>query len=114
MRTLKTTGLITSALVSAALLASPLAMADHHGDRDGPHGKRHHGDFCERMDSPEWEAKRDEMREKFQERHEDIADRLELTDEQRVTWDEIRDERKEKHEERMEKMKERCDMNGEE
>lgn len=105
MKTVKN-GLITSTLISAVLLASPLAMADHHGDRDG---KRHHRDICEKFDSAEWQEKREEMREKADQRHEDVAERLQLTDEQRVTWDEIRDERREKYEERAERMEERCE-----
>lgn len=103
-------GLLTSALISAALLASPLALADHHGHD----GKRHYGDFCEKMDSGEWQEKREEMREKADQRHEEVADRLQLTDEQRVTWDEIRDERRQKYEERAERMKERCETRDEE
>lgn len=106
MKTVKN-GLITSTLISAVLLASPLAMADHHGDRDG---KRHHRDICEKIDSSEWQEKREEMRAKFDDRHEEIADRLELTDEQRVTWDEIQEERRQKYQERMDDIQERCEQ----
>lgn len=108
MKTLKT-GLFTSALISAALLASPLAMADHHGDREGHHGKRHHGDVCEKMESGDWQEKREAMREKADQRHEDMAERLQLTSEQREIWDEMRDERRERFEDRLEHMKERCE-----
>lgn len=114
MKALKTTGLLTSALLSAALLASPLAMAGQHGDRDGHQGKRHHGDICEKMNSGDWEQKREQMREKYSERHEAMADRLQLTDDQREIWDEIRDERRQEYQQRFERMKERCENSDEE
>ena len=103
MKTLKTTGLITSTLLSAVLLASPLAMAGQHGDRQG-----HHGNICEKMDSEDWQQKREQMREKYSERHETMAERLQLTEEQRKIWDEIRDERRQEHQQRMASLRERC------
>ena len=53
------------------------------------------------------------MREKANERHEEMAGRLQLTDEQREIWDQIRDERRQDHQERFEKLKERCENNDE-
>lgn len=109
MKSLKPTGLLTSALLAATLVTSPLALADRHGDRDGQYGKRHHGDICEKLASGDWQQKREQMREKYNQRHEAMAERLQLTDEQRQTWDEIRNERREEHHQRYEKLKERCE-----
>lgn len=113
MKAFKSTGVITSALTSAALLISPLALAGSHGDRDH-HGKRDLNGWCEKLQDGDWEARRDHYREKYDERHEAVADRLELTDEQRATWDEMREERQQKHERRFEKMKERCESQDQE
>lgn len=113
MQALKSTGIVASTLLAAALLASPLAMAHDHGDRNGPHGKSRYGDICEKMERGDWEERREAMREKANERHEEMAGRLQLTDEQREIWDQIRDERRQDHQERFEKLKERCENNDE-
>ncbi|MCG2579956.1 MAG: hypothetical protein KA296_03670 [Marinobacter sp.] len=111
---------VASALLSAALLASPLAMAGNHGDRhDGHRGKYDKTEMCEQLRegtgkfSPEnREARMAEHRAKMEERRAEMADRLELTDEQRETWNQIHQEnmakRAEKMEKWQEKMKERC------
>lgn len=109
MKALKSKGLFTSVMLSAALLASPLAMADHHRDRDGHHGKRHHNNICEKMNSGDWEQKHRQMREKYSEQHTAMAERMQLTDKQREIWDEIRDERRQAYQQRVEKLKERCE-----
>lgn len=116
----KTSRIVASALLSAALLASPLAMAGNHGDRhDGYHDKHNKAELCEQLRegtgkfSPEKrEARMAEYRAKMEERRADMANRLELTDEQRKTWNEIHQEnlaeRVEKMEKWQQKMKERC------
>lgn len=121
MMTRRTSLLLTSAFLSAAMLASPLAIAGNHGDRhDGHRGKHNKAEMCEQLRegtgkfSPEnREARMAEHRAKMEERHAEMADRLELTDEQRETWNEIRQEnmakRAEKMEKWQEKMKERCE-----
>ena len=99
---------LTAALVSALMLASPFALADHH-DRGTHHKhKMDRASLCEKLESGDWEDKRDQFREKAQKHHEEVAERLQLTDEQREIWDEIQAERHEKHKQRLEAMKERC------
>lgn len=110
MKALKHTGLVTSTLVSAALLASPLAFAGDKDHKDGHHGKRHHAELCEKVNSGDFDEKREKYRQKHNKHHEEVADRLELTEEQRETWDEIREERHQKHQQKMEKLQERCEQ----
>ena len=112
--------LLSSALLSAALLASPLAMADDHRDKHhGHHGKQDKAELCEQMregtgkfSTEKREARMKEHQEKMDRHHAEIADRLDLNEEQRETWDEIRQERMEKRDAKMdkwqEKMKEHC------
>lgn len=112
MKAFRATGVIASALVSAALLTSPLALAGGMGD--SPHGKRDHAGLCEKFQQGDWEKKREQYREKYDQRHEAMAERLQLTDEQRQIWDEMRDERRQKHQRRFDKMKERCENRNQE
>jgi Spy/CpxP family protein refolding chaperone len=109
MKARKTTTTLTAALISATLLASPFAFAGDKGkDERGYGGKRNQAEVCERFENGDWESKRQQYREKAGERHEQMAERLKLTDEQREIWNEIRSERQQKHQRRFEKMKERC------
>lgn len=111
MRIMKNSALFASAFLTAALIASPLAMADsqdrrgHQGDRDG---KRNYSQLCERISQGESRPGHAGVRERMQQRHEQMAERLQLTDEQRVIWQEIQDERREQAKERFERLKERC------
>ncbi|OEY65310.1 hypothetical protein [Marinobacter sp. X15-166B] len=93
-------------LVTAALLSSSLALADHHG---GYKGKRHHGDVCAHMKEGKGKFDRDAMRAKMEARHNEIAERLSLTSEQRNIWDEIHQERQAAWEKRMQQMQERME-----
>lgn len=110
-RVLKSSSLFTSVLVTAALIASPLAMADdsnkrgHHGDRDG---KPRYVQMCERLEQGKRHYNREQTSQRMAERHEAVAERLELTDEQRIIWQEIQQERKQQAQARFERMKERC------
>ncbi len=97
---------LTAALISALMLTSPFALADH--DRGAHKHKMDRAALCEKLESGDWEHKRDQFREKAQKHHDEVADRLQLTDEQREVWDEIQAERHEKHKQRLDAMKERC------
>jgi protein CpxP len=111
---------LASVFLSAALLASPLALAGNHGDKHhGHHGKYNNAEMCEQMRngtgkfSPEnREARMQEYQAKMEQRHARMADRLKLTDEQREIWDEIHQEKQEKRAAKMEKwqakMQEHC------
>lgn len=116
----QTSRFLASAALSAALLASPLAVAGNHGDKQGGHhGKHNLAEMCEQMRegsgkfSPEnREAWKQKYQARMEKRHAEIADRLKLTDEQREIWDEIQQERNDKRAAKMErwqqKMQERC------
>ncbi|SFM93287.1 hypothetical protein [Marinobacter pelagius] len=106
-----------SALATALLASSPQAFAGNHGK--DYNGKGDMTELCEQFRegkgkfSPEnRKARMEERRAEADKRHAAMADRLELTGEQRKVWDEIRQERREKHEQRaarwQEKMAERC------
>lgn len=102
------------ALCSAALLASPMAFAGHHGHGDHSRGKPS-AETCERFqDGREGRHQQrwQQHRERMNERHAEVAERLELTPAQRQTWDTIRDEQQAKWQERMaerqDRMRERC------
>ena len=106
----RSNSIITAGLLASVLLAaSPFALADHHGDRKGHHGKQDMAEMCE--DFREGKGRFDQ--EKREQRRAEMAERLQLTDEQLEIWADIHEEHREKHEQRREKMKEkiqeRCD-----
>ncbi|MFV8570329.1 hypothetical protein ACNQ6O_03870 [Marinobacter sp. SBS5] len=111
------TSVMTAGVLMAALLAaSPAAFAYDHKGMDHHEGKRDKQEMCE--DFREGKGKfskehRDERQKEMQEHRAEMADRLMLTDEQRVIWSKMHDERQEKHHKRMEKwhqkMEKRCD-----
>lgn len=110
----KATRWLMPALFSATLLASPLALAGHHGD--GGHRGKPPGDICERLQDGEAPFERqhgEEFRERMEQRRADMADRLQLTDEQREIWSQIHEEQKaeweQKREERRARMMEHCE-----
>ncbi|MDX1756560.1 MAG: hypothetical protein R3175_10915 [Marinobacter sp.] len=115
MRSTTATHWLMPALFSVTLLASPLALAGHHG-AESHHGKPP-GDVCERLRAGEAPLDRDERRAAFHERMEqrraEMADRLQLTETQREIWDQIHEEQKaewEQHrEERRARMMEHCE-----
>lgn len=88
----KTSGLIATALLTATLLASPLALAGHHGE-----GKPAKDEMCQQYRDGTGkfskEAREARMEKRAQARAA-MADRLKLTDEQRAIWQQIHDERK--------------------
>lgn len=101
------TALMLSALLSASVLASPLALAGQYHDGD------HKGDLCERLKNHEGQWNGEEHAARMQQWAEQTADRLQLTESQRKTWDEIQQERQQKRQQRAEqwraKMQKRCD-----
>lgn len=105
---------LAPALLTSAVLAAPLAYADRHGDGHPP--RMSPEEMCERLQSGEDFPGKDDRREEHQQRMEqrwaEMADRLQLTDEQRTTWDEIHTEQKAEWQDRMEErrqhMLERC------
>jgi len=111
------TSVMTAGVLMAALFAaSPAAFAHDHKGMDHREGKHNKKEMCE--DFREGKGKfseehREERRQEMQEHRAEMADRLMLTDEQRVIWSEIHDERQEKHQKRMDKwqkkMEKRCD-----
>ncbi|RMJ04139.1 hypothetical protein DOQ08_01459 [Marinobacter litoralis] len=104
------TSVMTAGVLMAALFAaSPAALAHDHKGMDHHEGKRDKKEMCE--DFREGKGKfskehREERQKEMQEHRAEMADRLMLTDEQRVIWSEIHDERMEKWQKKMEK---RCD-----
>lgn len=106
------------ALLATTVLASPLALANHHGEGhrgDRPHGKPP-AEACDRLragEAPFDDDRREAFRERMDQRHDEIAQRLQLTAEQREIWDDLRDEQRAKWQERMaerhERMLERCE-----
>lgn len=112
----KISGLITSATLAVALLASPLALAGYHGDNHGDDHKSKggHGHLCQQMRAGEGPFDREQSREKIQAYHDRTAERLNLDEEQRQIWQEIQDERRQKHEARMQKwqdkLEDRCEQ----
>lgn len=107
-----TSGLIATTLLSATLLASPMLFAGSQGDREGaPRHERLCQDFREGSGKFSDEARK-ERRQKYEQRRAEIADRLELTPEQREIWKQIHEEDKARRDERKQhwhqKMKERC------
>ena len=121
MATTKRSLITAAALTSALLAASPFALAHQHGD--GEHGKRDMAQMCEQYKagtgkfSPEAkearQAKMEQWRAKADARHDEMAKRLKLSDEQRQIWDQMQAEQRQKRQERMAawkaKMAERCD-----
>lgn len=114
--------LLTAGVLMATLFAaSPIAMAEHHGNKHKA-GKWDKQEICENFREGKGPFS-EEMREKYQEKREmrqqkmqehraDMADRLKLNEEQRQIWDEIHQERQEKHQNRrgnwQEKMEKHC------
>ncbi|MEO9522344.1 hypothetical protein [Marinobacter alexandrii] len=110
----RSNSIITAGLLASVLLAaSPFALADHHGDRKGHHGKQDMAEMCEDFREGKGRFDQDKRHEKREQRRAEMAERLQLTDEQLEIWADIREEHQEKHEQRREKMKEkmqeRCD-----
>lgn len=111
IKTLNRTGLLASALISAALLTSPLALADHHGgkghhgDRDG---KRDYSAMCDQLEDGKGRYNSERHQQRREQRYEEMAERLQLTEEQRTIWQEIHNERQQMHQQRMQQMQERC------
>ena len=105
-------GRIASTFLAAALLASPLAMASEYGGQQGDHhrGKHNKAEMCEKMRDGKGRFNHEKRQEKWEEHRAEMADRLQLTDEQREIWNEIHKERMEKWQEKMEK---RCEDVGE-
>lgn len=103
------TKLLLSALVSASLLASPMVLADHHGGERGKHDTK---TLCEKLEKNDGKWDHEKHQAKLQKRFDTMAERLELTAEQRETWDQIQAEMKAKRAEKMEqwkaRMAERC------
>jgi hypothetical protein len=111
----KTSLIAASALASALLIGSPLALADHHGKP--PFGERPDMDkMCEQFregtgpfDPDAREKRMAEHRAEAEKYQEEMAKRLKLTEEQRKIWDEIHQERREKFKERAEHWKEKLE-----
>ncbi|MFO8140985.1 MAG: hypothetical protein R6T87_03675 [Marinobacter sp.] len=106
------TSLLTAGVLMAALLAAtPAALADHHG-------KKHQAstadkqEMCDHMREGKGAYNREERRAEMEQHRADMADRLQLNDQQREIWSEIHQERQQKHQERMDKwqqkMEKRC------
>ncbi|SFM37756.1 Spy/CpxP family protein refolding chaperone [Marinobacter zhejiangensis] len=111
MKQTKLTRFLAPALLCSTILAAPVAFAD----RDG-HGPRHHMPdeaMCERLQSGEAPANREDRRERMEARWAEMADRLQLTEEQRQTWTEIHEEQKQEWQERRDehraRLMERCE-----
>lgn len=111
MKQTKLTRLIAPALLCSAILAAPAAYADQHGR--GDHPRMSPEEMCQQLQSGEPRFNREERHERMEARWAEMADRLELTDEQRQTWDQIHEEQKQewqqRHEERRARMMERCE-----
>ncbi|MDC0661589.1 Spy/CpxP family protein refolding chaperone [Marinobacter sp. SS21] len=104
----KGTRWLTPALLTATLLASPLALAGHHGNRS--HHDKPPEELCERLlagEAPSPRHHNEDMAERMAQRRADIADRLQLTEAQREIWDQIHEEHKAQHEQRREQRRER-------
>ncbi len=106
---------VAGIFLTAALLASPLAMASAHGGQRGDDhgGKYDKAEMCEKLREGKGWFNDEKRQEKWAEHRAETADRLQLTDEQREIWNEINKEKMEKHrakkEQWQEKMKERCE-----
>lgn len=103
--------IITAGLLATALfVASPVALADHHG---GKRAKPNWDEMCQEFRDGKGRFNAEQRRAEMAKRHAELADRLKLTDEQREIWDQIRDEKRARHEDRMErwqqKMEKHCD-----
>lgn len=110
----RSNSIITAGLLASVLLAaSPFALADHHGDRKGHHGKQNITEMCEDFEKNKGAFDHEKRQEKLEKRRADMAERLQLSDEQLEIWDDIHEEKREKHEQRRDRMKEkmqdRCD-----
>lgn len=110
-----TSGRIASAMLAAALFASPIAMASDHGDHH--RGKHDKAEMCENLREGKGWFNDEERQAKWEEHRNAMADRLKLTDEQREIWDEIHEEKQAKRSAKMEKwqekMEKRCeDLEG--
>lgn len=111
------TSLIAAALASALLIGSPLALADDHRK---PFGPRDMEKMCEQFRDGKGAFNMEKRKERMEERraearkrHEEMADRLKLTPEQREIWDEVFKERQKESEKRanrwQEKMEKFCE-----
>ncbi|MBW7470670.1 hypothetical protein QQF73_05435 [Marinobacter sp. M216] len=108
--------IVTAGILASALLAaSPFALADHHGGdkHSGYHGKPNMEQVCENFRENKGRFKHDERQAKREARWSEMAERLQLTEEQLETWEEIRQEKQEKYEQRraewQKELKERCE-----
>jgi len=106
--------IIAAGLLATTLLTtSPFALADHHGEGNGHRGKHNLAEMCEDFRQGQGRFDQDERRERMEQRRAEMAERLKLTDEQRVIWNDIHKEQREKHEQRhakmMERLEKRCD-----
>ncbi|MBW0147026.1 hypothetical protein [Marinobacter arenosus] len=114
MNTRKNALISAGILASALLAASPFVLADHHGGnkQGGHYGKPNMEELCEHFREGKGRFNHEEREARMDARWSEMAERLELTEEQLETWEEIRQEKREKHEQRRakweEKLQERC------
>lgn len=105
---------ITATLSAALLFGSSLALAGMHGD--GHQRGEHRGNMaqaCEQFRDGKMSERHQQRLKQMEERHEAMAERLKLNDQQREIWNEIHQERKEKFGKKagewQEKMQKRCE-----
>lgn len=118
MNTRKNSIISAGILASALLAASPFALANHHGNdkQGGHHGKPDMEGLCKNFREGKGRFDHEERQARMDAHWSEMAERLELTEEQLETWEEIRQEKLEKHEQRrakwQEKLEKRCDAVG--
>lgn len=110
----KASAMMTGTLLLAVLTASPLAMAGKQdGHHQGYHGKQPSAEMCEQMREGKGRFHHEGFRKEMEKYHAEMADRLDLSEEQREIWNDIHEERREKRAEKMEKwhekMQKRCE-----
>lgn len=96
-------------MACALLLTAPLAVAQ--GGGQGHNGQNKHQRMqapCEQMNNTDRQKRRAQHQQEMTERRTEMADRLQLTDEQRVIWKDMHKERQQQMKQRMEKRQERC------
>ncbi|PFG09636.1 hypothetical protein [Marinobacter sp. LV10MA510-1] len=99
---------IAAALITCALLSTaPLAVAQ--GYEKGQNKHQRIQEQCEQMTNADMQTRHTQRQQEMMKRHNETADRLQLTDEQREIWSDMHKERQQQMQKRMEKQQKRCD-----
>ena len=106
MKTRQPVRIVTALFTCALLSTASLAMAQSDEKSQDRHQRMQ--EQCERMNSTDMQKRQEHHQKNRMERHNETADRLQLSDEQREIWNEMHKERQQQMAKKMEKHQKRC------